>query len=192
MTKISKTTFFGMIIWIAWVCFLLFIVYAVAQPVKADEYPLLLKAKPLTIETTPVLTADKAKGTLTVYWPDTKKTITQPALFGKVKSNVLNMTNYDTVVKFDNVTPSGTFKVTKMLSWRLNEPMLVFIKGKVSVAAIHPLWMGNPDQKRIERLRSETPDDNRITGGCINVDADFFYNVLNQLPDGSILNILPE
>ena len=140
----------------------------------------------------PVITVDKLAGTISVYYPDKDKTITQPALLGKVKSNILNMANYDLPVKSDNITPAGTFKITKMFSWRLNEPMAVFIKGKSSVSAIHPLWMGNPDQKRVERLKSKTPDDNRITGGCINVDSKFFYEVINNLPDGVELTILPE
>jgi len=140
----------------------------------------------------PTLTADKKAGTISVYYPDTKKTITEPALFGKVKSNKLDMTNYDLPGKFDNITPAGTFPVTKMFSWVLNEPMLVFIKGQASVSAIHPLWMKNPKQQRVERLLSSTPEDNRITGGCINVDSKFFYAVLDKLPNGVILTILPE
>lgn len=153
-----------------------------------DEFPLI----PIIPTTNPTITADKVKGTITVYWPDTNKSITQPALFGRVKSNELHMDNYDNPRVFDNITPAGSFPITKMISWRLNEPMLVFIQGRSSVAAIHPLWMGNPDQKRIQRLKSPTPTDNRITGGCINVDATFFYTVLNHLPDGTILTILPE
>ena len=140
----------------------------------------------------PTLTVDKLAGTISVYYPDTKKTITQPVLIGKVKSNKLNMATYDNPGPFDNITPAGIFKITKMFSWKLNEPMAVFINGRSSVSAIHPLWMGNPDQKRVQRLKSLTPDDNRITGGCINVDSKFFYNTINTLPDGVELKILPE
>ena len=140
----------------------------------------------------PTITVDKKAGTITVFFPDTNITITQPALIGKVKSDTLNMATYDNPVKSDYVTPAGKFKITKMFSWRLQEPMAVFIKGKEAVSAIHPLWMGNPDQKRVQRLNSPTPDDNRITGGCINVDSKFFYDVINTLPDGVILTILPE
>lgn len=140
----------------------------------------------------PVIIADKVKATLTVYYPDTQTSITKPALFGKSRSNQLDMNNYDYPTAFDNITPAGTFPLTKIHSWRLGDDMLVFIKGKASVGAIHPLWTGNPDQHRIERLRSDTPDDNRITGGCINVDEDFFYNTLNKLPPDTKLTILPE
>ena len=140
----------------------------------------------------PTITVDKKASTISVFYPDTNVTITQPALLGKVKSNTLNMNNYDKPGKSDNITPAGTFKITKMFSWRLNEPMAVFVKGTLSVSAIHPLWMGNPDQKRVQRLKSATPDDNRITGGCINVDSKFYYDVINKLPDDVVLKILPE
>lgn len=140
----------------------------------------------------PTITVDKNAGTMSVYFPDTNLTITKPVLLGKVKSNTLNMYSYDHPSKSDNITPAGTFKVIKMFSWRLNEPMMTFIRGKSAVSAIHPLWMGNPDQKRVERLKSLTPDDNKITGGCINVDSKFYYDVLDKLPDGVILTILPE
>lgn len=140
----------------------------------------------------PVIIADKKQATITVFYPETGAKITQPALFGKVKSNLLDMNVYDYPNKTNYVTPSGSFPLKKTYSWRLNDDMMIYINGKNAVGAIHPLWMGNPDQKRIERLRSPTPDDNRITGGCINVDADFFYHTLNTLPDGTLLIILPE
>lgn len=167
---------------------------------KAEDIPDLLSTddlntsvnKPISTEKLPTLTADKKKGTISVYFPDKKETITKPALFGKVKSNKLNMNNYNIHSRFDGITPAGTFPITKIFSWKMNEPILVFIKGTAALGSIHPLWMGNPDQKRVQRLNSETPDDNRITGGCINVDPKFFYAVLDKLPNGVILTILPE
>jgi hypothetical protein len=137
----------------------------------------------------PEIIADKAKALITVRLDG--KTYITPALFGKIKSDVLSMSNYNTNVKFDGITPAGTYTTKKKFSWRLNTDMLVFIEGKTSVAAIHPVWSKNKDQKRIERLNSETPDDNFITGGCINVSEGFFYSVLAKLPDGTKLTILP-
>ena len=149
-------------------------------------------AHEITPPTPPIITADKTNGTISVYWPDSQKTIVEPALFGKIKSNELNLASYDVPGKLTGITPAGSFPVKKMVSWRLNENILTFIEGKSTIVAIHPLWNGNPDQHRIQRLKSITPDDNRITQGCINVDATFFYSVLDNLPDGTILNILPE
>jgi len=118
------------------------------------------------------LMVDKKLATITVNYSDSE-TITKPILLG-------------------NNTPSGDFKIKKMYSTRLNEPMLVFIDGDEFVTAIHPLWLGNPRQFRVTRLNSPTPADNYVTNGCINVDPNFFYTVLNELPDGIVLKILPK
>lgn len=58
--------------------------------------------------------------------------------------------------------------------------------------AIHAVWMGNPNQHRVQRLLSPTPTDNRIINGCINVDPTFFLDVLSKVPSGSTLTILSE
>jgi hypothetical protein len=170
-------------------------ILSVSVVVADDAFPIVPpEPKPVAekVVEPPVVTVDKVKATISVYWPETKKTITQPALLGRVKANELDMGVYDGNKPFNHITPSGEFKLTKMLSWKLDEFMLVFVKGDIKLAAIHPLWNGNPDQRRIQRLKSETPDDNRVTSGCINVDSDFYYTVLNTLPDGTIVNILPE
>jgi hypothetical protein len=137
------------------------------------------------------LIADKTNGTIVVNNTLTKHKDTYAALFGKVHSNVLDMNNYDHPVKFNNITPAGTFTLKKVFSWRLNSDILVFIQGKSSIAAIHPLWTKNKDQRRLQRLLSPEPTDNRITSGCINV-LPAVFSVLAQLPPDTKLTILPE
>jgi len=163
----------------------------VAFKSSASDFAIIEETKKAD-EQKPTITADKVNGTISVYFPATNQTITQPALFGKVKTNTVDLSSFDIPGKFTGITPSGSFPVTKMVSWRLNEHVLAFIEGKSTILAIHPVWKGNKDQRRIQRLRSSTADDNRITQGCINVDSDFFYTVLNTVPDGTILTILPE
>lgn len=50
------------------------------------------------------------------------------------------------------------------------------------------------NQHRLERLKSPSPDDNRITYGCINVPADFYAKVIEPLfePGPGVVYILPE
>lgn len=141
----------------------------------------------------PILTANKRKGTLSVFYPETNETKVTYALFGRSIGNEMDITVYnDPNRKSNGITPAGKFTVEQLFSTHLHESMLVFIHGSQKVSAIHPLWMGNPDQRRPQRLRSNDPNDNRITNGCINVDPDFFYNVLIKIPTGSTLNILPD
>jgi hypothetical protein len=169
----------------------LLLLSTVLQISFAGEFDIVVKPMQTEVEK-PTITADKVNGTISVYFPATKQTVVQPALFGKVKSNKLDLASYDIPGKQNGITPAGSFPITKMVSWRLNEHMLAFIEGQATIIAIHPIWNGNKDQHRIQRLKSSTADDNRITQGCINVDSDFFYTVLNTVPDGTILTILPE
>lgn len=141
----------------------------------------------------PIITANKRKGTISVYFPETNETYVSSALYGSVVSDKLDMNVYDNPKKRPNhITPAGEFKLTNVFSWRLNEPMLAFIIGKHKIASIHPVWLGNPNQARAKRLVSKTALDNRITNGCINVDPKFYETVLSRVPNDSTLIILPE
>jgi hypothetical protein len=60
--------------------------------------------------------------------------------------------------------------------------------------SLHPVITSNPKEHRLARLKSATPDDNRITFGCINVPAAFYKNVVRPLfkHAGGVVYILPE
>jgi hypothetical protein len=138
------------------------------------------------------LVADKKGGTLYVYNNETGQVIKNPALFGTNKGDVVDMNIYNSTKPSARKTPAGEYDLMQQFSLRLNEPILSFIRGTHKIGAIHPLWMKNPNQQRPQRLKSETPDDNRITNGCINVDPDFFYKVLVKIPNDTRLIILTE
>ena len=44
--------------------------------------------------------------------------------------------------------------------------------------SLHAVITSNPKEKRLDRLKSKTPDDNRITHGCINVPTKFYSKVI--------------
>ena len=52
----------------------------------------------------------------------------------------------------------------------------------------------NPKERRLQRLSTPTPLDNRISYGCINVPAKFFENVVHPAFTGTngIVYVLPE
>ena len=59
--------------------------------------------------------------------------------------------------------------------------------------ALHPVVTGNRRERRLQRLSSPTPDDNRITHGCINVSREFFERVVSPaFEDGGVFYILPD
>src|SRR5690606_886190 len=52
---------------------------------------------------------------------------------------------------------------------------------------------GVPSERRPQRLASPTPDDNRVTHGCINVAPDFYEQVVAPaFEKGGVFYILPD
>lgn len=128
--------------------------------------------------------ADKTNGKIYVYVPSTHTLISNPALYGRVKADKL-----DTSLK---ITPSGTFTSHRIFSTHLKSFAISFFEQKDTILAIHPVWTKLIYEKRVERLNSDTPNDNRITNGCINVSPDFFNTVLIKLPNNIKIVILSE
>lgn len=62
-----------------------------------------------------------------------------------------------------------------------------------SAVAIHPTATNVPAEKRAERLASPTPDDNRVTHGCINVAPEFFEQIMQPMFErGGVFYVLPD
>jgi hypothetical protein len=63
-----------------------------------------------------------------------------------------------------------------------------------SALSLHRVIAGSPKDRRHERLASETPLDNRISFGCINVPVDFYDDLVMPAFEGrvGIVYILPE
>ena len=63
-----------------------------------------------------------------------------------------------------------------------------------SSIALHPVVTGNKREGRLQRLRSPSATDNRITYGCINVSASFYEKVVSTLlrNTSGVVYILPE
>lgn len=60
--------------------------------------------------------------------------------------------------------------------------------------SMHAVVTTNPVERRLERLASETVDDNRITFGCINVPTEFYEGLVRPIFSRSngVFYILPE
>jgi len=91
----------------------------------------------------------------------------------------------------DRTTPAGRF----LAGWGpANGGKQVLWVDYATAISMHPVITAHPKEKRPQRLRSETPDDNRITFGCINVWANFYKKVVvPTVGDGNaVVYILPE
>ena len=90
----------------------------------------------------------------------------------------------------DRTTPAGRFVGGYGPSIDAGRVLWVDYESAVS---IHPTATGVPAEKRTERLASPSPDDNRVTHGCINVAPDFYQQIiLPTFERGGVFYILPD
>ena len=91
----------------------------------------------------------------------------------------------------ERTTPAGRFASTLGRNLLGQEVLWVDYDSGVS---LHRTIHGQRSERRAERLATATPDDNRISYGCINVPAAFFNALV--LPavrkNGTIVYVLPE
>lgn len=92
----------------------------------------------------------------------------------------------------EKTTPAGRF-VARYGVAKGGERVL-WVDYHTSVA-MHPVVPGTKKERRRERLTSTTPDDNRISFGCINVPIPFYNQKVRPLfrgKKGGIVYILPD
>ena len=91
----------------------------------------------------------------------------------------------------ERTTPAGRFVASLDRNSRGKDILWVDYDSAVS---LHPVLTSNLRERRLERLTTPTPLDNRISYGCINVPAKFYSNVVNPAFTGTngIVYVLPE
>jgi hypothetical protein len=88
-------------------------------------------------------------------------------------------------------TPAGRFVAALGLNTRGEDVVWVDYEAAVD---IHRVVTTNPKERRLERLATPTPLDNRISYGCINVSKRFYENVVRPAfrRTNGIVYVLPE
>jgi len=90
----------------------------------------------------------------------------------------------------DRTTPAGRFVGGYGPSIDAGRVLWVDYESAVS---IHPTATGVPAERRAERLASPSPDDNRVTHGCINVSPGFYEAVIRSTFErGGVFYVLPD
>ena len=91
----------------------------------------------------------------------------------------------------ERTTPAGRFAAR--YGPAIGGPSVLWVDYATAVA-LHPVVKGTRREQRAQRLRSATPEDNRITYGCINVPVAFHRDLIRPLfrRAGGIVYILPE
>ena len=91
----------------------------------------------------------------------------------------------------ERTTPAGRFVATLDRNLKGKEILWVDYAGAVSM---HPVVSSKAAERRLQRMASPSPLDNRISYGCINVPAEFFDKVVRPAFTGTsgIVYVLPE
>jgi hypothetical protein len=95
-------------------------------------------------------------------------------------------------IDFDaRTTPAGRFVAEVGLNARGEDVVWIDYDSGVSM---HRVVTAKPRERRAERLETPTPDDNRVSFGCINVPKVFYEAIVSATVKGgkSVVYILPD
>ncbi|UNK50805.1 hypothetical protein MNR01_07325 [Lysobacter sp. S4-A87] len=142
----------------------------------------------------PFAVIDKATAQILVFGGDGRLRGAAPGLFGSAVGDhtapgVAGLALRE-IPGRDRTTPAGRFVGGFGPSIDAGRVLWVDYDSAVS---IHPTATGVPAERRVERLASPSPDDNRITHGCINVSPEFYEQVIRPTFErGGVFYILPD
>ena len=143
----------------------------------------------------PFILVDKVRAEILLFDQSGPFVIASPALVGLARGDSLSpgmgLRKLSSIQPAERTTPAGRFSAS--LDLNLHGDRVLWIDDDSGVA-LHSVITTNPSERRLERLASKSPDDNRITYGCINIDASVFEKVVvpQFLARGGIVYILPE
>lgn len=143
----------------------------------------------------PFIILDKVQAHIFVFSADGSLVGGAPALLGLGVGDVLPKgiagKPLSQIQEKDRITQAGRFLARKGLDSHKKEVLWVDFGSGL---AIHPVVTGNAAQRRLERLNTPTPRDNRISWGCINVPADYYASTVSSTfsSNKGYVYILPE
>ena len=143
----------------------------------------------------PYMVIDKTAGRLFLFDAEGEPTGQAPVLIGIAtgddSSPGVGSKRLSQLGPAEKTTPAGRF-LAKFGRAAGNQQVL-WVDYATSVA-LHAVVTGNKKERRLERLASPSPEDKRITYGCINVPVDFYEKTIRPLfkKEGGIVYVLPD
>lgn len=143
----------------------------------------------------PFAIVDKADARVFVFGADGRLRGAAPALLGLARGDDavpgIGTRALSSIRPEERTTPAGRFVAALDRNLRGKEILWVDYDGAVSM---HPVITTKPEERRLQRLATLTPLDNRISYGCINVPAKFYDKVVRPAFTGTdgIVYVLPE
>jgi hypothetical protein len=127
----------------------------------------------------PLAIIDKKNARIFVFDAGGRLAGSAPVLLGQTKGDVerpgVGRLNPRQIEVSDRVTPAGRFD--SQPGHNLNGEAIVWVNYDTAIA-IHRLRPSDPAQRRPQRLASATPEDNRVSLGCIVVESTFYDDVV--------------
>jgi len=145
--------------------------------------------------TLPYIVIDKAAAAVLVFDAGGRLQGASPALIGVApgddSSPGIGSKDLSKIGPAERTTPAGRF--VSRFGLAAGGETVLWIDWSTSVA-LHAVVTGNRRERRLERLLSPSPVDNRITFGCINVPANFYREKVRPLfrQSGGVVYILPD
>lgn len=96
-----------------------------------------------------------------------------------------------TILPEERTTPAGRFVAS--LARDLHGKEILWVDYATAIS-LHKVIAGKPSERRAQRLDSATPEDNRVSYGCINVPVKFYEKVVSPTFTGTngVVYVLPE
>lgn len=143
----------------------------------------------------PFVVIDKVTAQVFVFGADGQLSDATPALLGSALGDDsvpgIGDRPLAQIKPEERTTPAGRFLAGFGPGPKNRQVLWVDYETAVSM---HPVVNANRKEQRPERLQSETPDDNRITYGCINISAKFYEDVVRPMftEAKAVVYVLPE
>ncbi len=143
----------------------------------------------------PFLIVDKPDAKVFAFHPDGRLWGAAPALLGMARGDDsmpgIGDRSLSEIPPEDRTTPAGRFVAYLGQNFHGKDILWVDYDGALS---LHRVVTSNPKERRLERLATPTPLDNRISWGCINVPVQFFNEVVIPAFKGTygVVYVLPE
>ena len=143
----------------------------------------------------PFVIIDKVQARLFVFYPDGRLRGASAALLGLARGDDsvpgIGDRKLSTIRPEERTTPAGRFVASLGSDLGIKDVVWVDYADAIS---LHRVITTKPKERRLQRLATPTPLDNRISYGCINVPAKFYDSVVRPSFTGTngVVYILPE
>jgi len=143
----------------------------------------------------PFVIVDKTNARIFVFDAGGRIRGASPALLGSARGDHsvpgIGERELSDVHPQDRTTPAGRFVAALGRNFRGEDVVWVDYDAAVS---LHRVITSKPEERRLQRLATPTPKDNRISYGCINVPVAFYETVVSPAFTGTdgIVYVLPE